>query len=83
MIREVIKPQFTSLTIEIPSSYIDRDLELIIFPLDEQDEMKKKSERIHKESLRGVFESYAKEDKRALEDSAWQENIISRYKLND
>jgi hypothetical protein len=37
MIREVIIPQYTSFSINIPTSYIDRELEFIMFPLDEQE----------------------------------------------
>jgi hypothetical protein len=37
MISEVIRPQYTSFSINIPTSYIDRELEFIMFPLDEQE----------------------------------------------
>ena len=37
MIREVIRPQHTNFTINIPTSYIDREVEFIMFPLDEKE----------------------------------------------
>ena len=37
MIREVIRPQYTNFTINIPTSFIDREVEFIMFPLDEQE----------------------------------------------
>lgn len=37
MIREVIRPQYTNFTINIPTSYIDREVEFIMFPLDEKE----------------------------------------------
>ena len=40
MIREVIRPQHSSFTINIPSSYIDRDVEFIMFPLDNEEIIK-------------------------------------------
>ena len=48
MIREVIRPQNTSFSINIPTSYIDRELEFIMFPLDEKEitqEIKQKNNK--------------------------------------
>ena len=39
MIREVIRPQHTSFTIKIPISYINKEIEFIMFPLDEQEKI--------------------------------------------
>ena len=77
MVREVIRPQYTNLTINVPTSYIDRDIEFIMFPLDEQvneDEIK-----ISK-SLRGVFSQYANELKIEEEKDAWKQHIVDKYK---
>ena len=41
MIREVIKPQDSSFVIDIPNNYIDKEVEFIMFLLDE-------SESVHK-----------------------------------
>ncbi|NOQ31632.1 MAG: hypothetical protein GQ570_10970 [Helicobacteraceae bacterium] len=37
MLREVIRPQHNSFTINIPNSYIDREIEFIMFPLDNEE----------------------------------------------
>jgi hypothetical protein len=37
MIREVIQPTQATLSINIPSSYINKKLEFILFPLDESE----------------------------------------------
>ena len=58
MIREVIRPQYTNFTINIPTSYIDREVEFIMFPLDER-EVTKDNKQENKKSLRGVFNKYA------------------------
>ena len=78
MIREVIKPQYTSITIEIPTSYIDKELECIITPLDEKNTQRKNSK-----SLRGVFHKYTDSAKVSLENSAWQDHIINKFKQDD
>jgi hypothetical protein len=79
MIREIIRPQEGSFTINIPSSYINRDVEFIMFPLDEKETIQdtKKSE---KKSLRGVFSRYADSEKISLEDGAWNNHILEKYK---
>jgi plasmid replication initiation protein len=62
MIREVIRPQYTNITIDIPTSYIGREVEFIMFPLDEQ-EITKDIKQEKKKSLRGVFNQYADRSK--------------------
>jgi len=37
MLREVIKPQNNNFTINIPNSYINREIEFIMFPLDNEE----------------------------------------------
>lgn len=37
MVREVIRPQHNNFTINIPSSYINREIEFIMFPLDNEE----------------------------------------------
>jgi len=71
MIREVIRPQYTNFTINIPTSYIDREVEFIMFPLDEQ-EITQSIKKKKRKSLRGVFNQYADSSKISLEDNAWQ-----------
>jgi len=74
MIREVIRPQYTNFTINIPTSYIDREVEFIMFPLDEQ-EITQSIKKKKRKSLRGVFNQYADNSKISLEDNAWQNHI--------
>jgi hypothetical protein len=80
MIREVIRPQHTTLTINIPTSYIDKEVEFIMFPLDEKETTQKSKT---KKSLKGVFNNYADNSKIPLEDNAWQDYIMDKYKQND
>ena len=37
MLREVIRPQHNNFTINIPNSYINREVEFIMFPLDNEE----------------------------------------------
>jgi hypothetical protein len=62
MIREIIKPQYTSFTINIPTEYIDKEIELIMFPIDTPNISKNKQK-----FLKGVFNQYASKSKKALE----------------
>jgi len=82
MIREVIRPQYTNFTINIPTSYIDKEVELIMFPLDER-ETTEPTKQNEKPSLRGVFNQYANSSKIELENNAWKNNIINKYTIND
>ncbi len=82
MIREVIRPQYTSFTINIPTNYIGRKIEFIMFPLDEKEIVQDIKEG-NKKSLRGVFNQYADNSKVSLEDGVWQKHIIDKFKLND
>ncbi len=68
MIRKVIRPQYTNFTINIPTSYIDGELEFIMFPLDEKEIIQDIKQKKRK-SLRGVFNQYADSSKISLEDS--------------
>ena len=61
-------------------SYIGKRVEFLLFPLDEEEkEIKFKSEK----SLRGVFNQYADNAKLALENTAWQNHVIGKFKQND
>jgi len=80
MIREVIRPQQNSFTINIPNSYINREVEFLMFPLEEQEKTIKKQ---NIQSLRGVFNKYANSSKTKLEENAWQNHIMEKYKIND
>ena len=70
MVREVIKPDNRHLIIDIPDSYVGREIEVIISPLDKKVNQTNKSESIT-ESLFGILKGKnIKEDdyKRYLED---------------
>jgi len=59
MIREVIKPQSTHITINIPKSYINKEIEFIMFEVNENINKNSKKNK----SLRGVFNKYANSSK--------------------
>jgi hypothetical protein len=82
MIREVIRPQYTNYTITIPTSYIDKDVEFIMFPLEDR-EIETHVQEKNNKSLRGIFNQYANSSKIALEESAWQNHILDKYKQHD
>jgi len=79
MIRELIRPQYTSFSVSIPTSYIDRDIELIMFPIDEENSFEN-HEITSNKSLRGVFSSYANNSLMSLEDDAWKKHILDKYR---
>ncbi len=84
MIREVIRPQQNSFTINIPNSYIDREVEFIMFPLDFNDKQEIETIKISgqkSKSLRGVFNKYSNNSKIELEENAWQNHIMEKYKI--
>ncbi len=83
MIRKILRPQYTNLTIDLPSDYLNRDIELIIFPIDQQKAKQDVLKKSTKKSLRGVFHQYADKSKIALEENAWQKHIIEKFKEND
>jgi len=82
MIREVIRPQHTNFNINIPISYIDREVEFIMFPLDEQETLQNTKVKT-KKSLRGVFSQYADSSKISQENDAWQNHIMDKFTQND
>jgi len=82
LVREVIRPQYTNYTIIIPTDYIDREIEFIMFPIDEQKSIQK-VEKENAKSLRGIFHHYADNSKIALEDKAWQTSVVKNYKKYD
>ena len=82
MIREVIRPQQNSFTINIPNSYIDREIEFIMFPLDLDDKQETRKEPKQKDilSLGGSLNKYADSSKIDLENNAWELHIMDKYK---
>ncbi len=82
MIREVIRPIQNDFHIYIPTEYLNKDVEFIMFPLEEQDNVQK-IETPKKSSLRGVFSSYSDDTKVSLEDKVWQYNVMKKFKKHD
>ena len=80
MIREIIRPRYTSFSINIPTSYIDRELEFIMFPLDEQETTQEIKQKNNK-SLRGIFNQYADASKITLEDDAWKNHTLLKWQI--
>ena len=80
MIREIIRPQYTNFTINIPTSYIDREIEFIMFPIDKKEPIQN-IKQANRKSLRGVFNQYANNSNVSLEDNAWQNHILDKYKV--
>ena len=79
MIREIIRPKYNNFTINIPNSYINREVEFIMFPLDEQEKIQEeKKENIS--ILGGSLNKYSDLSKINLEDCAWELHTINKYK---
>ncbi len=83
MIRKIIKPQKNQIILNIPENYINKEVELIIFPIKETIIEKNNNIMKNKKSLRGVFSKYADTSKVSLEGKAWQNYIINRVNQND
>lgn len=82
MIREVIRPIKNDFHIYIPTEYLNKDVEFIMFPLDGQEHIQQIKTKKTK-SLRGVFNQYADNSKAALEDNVWQLSVINKFKKHD
>ena len=82
MIREIIRPKDTNLTINIPEEYVGKRVEYIIFPL-ENDEKDKDNNIKSISSLKGALQQYADPSRIELEDQAWKLHIQKKYKIND
>ena len=80
MIREILKPDSNSFTISIPNEYVNQEVEFIMFPLEKNESVQETKYQDNK-SLRGVFNQYADNLKLDLEDNAWQNYIVDKYKI--
>jgi hypothetical protein len=78
MIREVIRPQHTDFHITIPTEYLNREIEFIMFPLDER-ETTPTLEKSPIESLGGAFQQYADPAKKVLEENIWEMHVREKY----
>ena len=78
MIRRIIRPQYNNFTINIPNSYIDKEVEFIMFPLNEQERIQK----VKKENIAivgGSLNKYSDLSKINSEDNAWELHIMDKY----
>ena len=82
MIREIIRPEDTSITINIPKEYVGRKIEYIIFPLENEDLLHEKTSQKNISSLKGALHKYADPSKIELEDEAWKLHVKEKYKIN-
>ena len=79
MIREILRPNSNNFTISIPNEYVNQEVEFIMFPLEKNESVQETKYQDNK-SLRGVFNQYADNSKLDLEDNAWQNYIVDKYK---
>lgn len=81
MIREIVRPQNANIVIDIPQSYIGKEVEYIVFPIEIENEINYKAPQ--KKQLRGIFNQYKDNLKVELENEAWKLKIQKKYKIND
>lgn len=68
VVRKILKGTDLKNVVDIPSSLLNKSLELIIIPIEEQEEKKK-----NKKSLSGFLSKYANSDLIEREKNAWYE----------
>ncbi len=76
MIREIIRPKDSNLTIKIPQEYIGKEIEYIIFPIKDNNKIEEKK-NFDISSLGGSLNQYADPNKMKLEESAWEIRLQS------
>jgi hypothetical protein len=72
MLREIVRSQKNELTIRIPNEYLNKELEVVILPLEPK-----------KKSLAGIFKKYA--NKRLIEkesEIAWKKAMNEKHDLS-
>ncbi len=77
MIRDIIEPKDSVITIHIPKEYIGKKIEYIVFPLESEKNVDKKGNEF--KSLKGALKQYADPSKMELENKAWKLYIKERY----
>jgi len=80
MIREIIKPRYENFTIKIRREYINKEVEFIMFLLDENKIIKPNKVKNKIELLGGVLNKYANLSKMKLENKAWEMHIMDKYR---
>jgi len=78
MIRQILRPTTQEVTIKIPESYVGKDVEFLLFPV-EVTTMSTTNSDVDIPSLRGTFHEYANPQKHKMEATAWQDHIKKEY----
>lgn len=78
MLRELITPMTNDFHITIPNEYIGRQVEFIMFALDEERPFLTNNQNI--ETLGGSLNKYADLSKIELEQNAWELHVSDKYK---
>jgi len=78
MIRELIVPSMNNFFITIPDEYIGKQVEFIMFPIEEGKPLKSQNEGLN--ALGGSLHKYANISKIPLEENAWEAHILDKYK---
>ena len=72
MIREVIRPKTQSYTIDIPAEYLDKEIEIIVFPVESERQYEsKRSDIVRKTS--GILSG------KAIDPVGWQRIIRGEW----
>jgi len=72
MIREVIRPKTQSYTIEIPPEYLDREIEIIVFPVEPEKQYEARTSEIVRKTS-GILAG------KAIDPVSWQKRIRGEW----
>jgi len=78
MIRELFTPTTNHFHITIPNEYLGKQVEFIMFPLEQHEISATQKQDI--DALGGCLNQYADVSKIPLEDSAWESYVMDKYK---
>jgi len=77
MIRKIITPKDNNLIIKIPNEYIGKEIEYIVFPIN--DSKIEQSKKVDIDSIGGILNKYADISKMELEDKAWELHVLDKF----
>ena len=78
MIRKIVRPEDTILTIKIPKDYVGQEIEYIVFPISKSSTPKIKNNN-DIEALGGILNKYADPSKIELENKAWELHVMDKF----